>query len=174
MITDRLKFPDPPIPVFFGQEKARTPKKARISLPAEPLKILGKESKNAQKSKENRKMKRARKTKKTENWKVRVISELIRQSRNSRNSVEPKVRLQGYGYSLFCSHSSRCLKVLVWQYFEEAFRAPKARLNWYGFKGVSSHSSHCFGDLFPQYSGGSPEIVSHNGNTVTDFNLFRN
>ena len=24
---------------------------------------------------------------------------------------EPKVQLQGYGYSLFCSHSSRCLEV---------------------------------------------------------------
>ena len=29
------------------------------------------------------------------------------------NSVEPKVRLQGYGYNPFCSHSSRCLAVLV-------------------------------------------------------------
>ena len=28
-------------------------------------------------------------------------------------SVEPKVRLQGYGYNPFCSHSSRCLAVLV-------------------------------------------------------------
>ena len=28
-------------------------------------------------------------------------------------SVEPKVRLQGYGYNLFCSHSSHCLEVLV-------------------------------------------------------------
>ena len=28
-------------------------------------------------------------------------------------SGEPKVRLQGYGYSPFCSHSSRCLAVLV-------------------------------------------------------------
>ena len=28
-------------------------------------------------------------------------------------SVEPKVRLQGYGYSPFCSHSSFCLEVLV-------------------------------------------------------------
>ena len=28
-------------------------------------------------------------------------------------SVEPKVRLQGYGYNAFCSHSSRCLAVLV-------------------------------------------------------------
>ena len=27
-------------------------------------------------------------------------------------SVEPKVRLQGYGYNPFCSHSSRCLAVL--------------------------------------------------------------
>ena len=49
-------------------------------------------------------------------------------------SVEPKVRLQGYGYSLFCSHSSGCLEVLVGQYFEEAFCAPKVRLKWYGFK----------------------------------------
>ena len=29
------------------------------------------------------------------------------------DSVEPKVRLQGYCYSLFCPHSSRCLAVLV-------------------------------------------------------------
>ena len=28
-------------------------------------------------------------------------------------SVEPKVRLQGYGYNPFCSHSTRCLAVLV-------------------------------------------------------------
>ena len=28
-------------------------------------------------------------------------------------SVEPKVRLQGYGYNPFCSHSSRCLAVLA-------------------------------------------------------------
>ena len=71
-------------------------------------------------------------------------------------SVEPKVRLQGYGYNPFCSHSSRCLAVLVWQYFEEAFCAPKVRLKWYGFKGFPSHSSHCSGGLFPQYSGVSP------------------
>ena len=31
----------------------------------------------------------------------------------SKRSVEPKVRLQGYGYNPFCSHSSRCLAVLV-------------------------------------------------------------
>ena len=30
-----------------------------------------------------------------------------------RNSVAPKVRLQGYGYNPFCSHSTRCLAVLV-------------------------------------------------------------
>ena len=71
-------------------------------------------------------------------------------------SVEPKVRLQEYGYNPFCSHSSRCLAVLVWQYFEEAFCAPKVRLKWYGFKGFPSHSSHCSGGLFPQYSGVSP------------------
>ena len=71
-------------------------------------------------------------------------------------SVEPKVRLQGYGFNPFCSHSSRCLAVLVWQYFEEAFCAPKVRLKWYGFKGFPSHSSHCSGGLFPQYSGVSP------------------
>ena len=28
-------------------------------------------------------------------------------------SVEPKVRLQGYSYNPFCSHSSSCLAVLV-------------------------------------------------------------
>ena len=32
---------------------------------------------------------------------------------NFYKSVEPKVRLQGYGYSLFCSHSSRCLEALL-------------------------------------------------------------
>ena len=75
-------------------------------------------------------------------------------------SVEPKVRLEGYGYNPFCSHSSRCLAVLVWQYFEEAFCVPKVRLKWYGFKGFPSHSSHCSGGLFPQYSGGSPIYIS--------------
>ena len=73
-----------------------------------------------------------------------------------RRPLEPKVRLQGYGYKPFCSHSSRCLAVLVWQYFEEAFCATKVRLKWYGFKGFPSHSSHCSGGLFPQYSGVSP------------------
>ena len=68
----------------------------------------------------------------------------------------PKVQLQGYGYNPFCSHSSRCLAVLVWQYFEEAFCAPKVRLKWYGFKSFPSHNSHCSGGLFPQYSGVSP------------------
>ena len=61
--------------------------------------------------------------------------------------VEPKVRLQGYGYNPFCSHRSRCLAVLVWQYFEEAFCAPKVRLKWCGFKGFPSHSSHRSGPL---------------------------
>ena len=74
-------------------------------------------------------------------------------------SVEPKVRLQGYGYNPFCSHSSCCLEVLVWQYFEEAFCAPKVRLKWYGFKGFPSHSSHCSGGLFPQYSGSAHKIL---------------
>ena len=32
---------------------------------------------------------------------------------NLGGSVKPKVRLQGYGYNPFCSHSSRCLAVLV-------------------------------------------------------------
>ena len=71
-------------------------------------------------------------------------------------NLEPKVRLQEYGYNPFCSHGSRCLAVLVRQYFEEAFCAPKVRLKWYGFKGFPSHSSHCSGALFPQYSGVSP------------------
>ena len=75
-------------------------------------------------------------------------------------SVEPKVRLQGYGFNPLCSHSSRCLAVLVWQYFEEAFCAPKVRLKWYGFKGSPSHSSHCSRGLFPQYSGVSPKKVT--------------
>ena len=56
--------------------------------------------------------------------------------------MEPKVRLQGYGYNPFCSHSSRCLAVLVWQYFEEAFCAPKVRLQGYGYNPFCSHSSH--------------------------------
>ena len=79
-----------------------------------------------------------------------------------RNSPEERFsgRLQGYGYNPFCSHSSRCLAVLVWQYFEEAFCAPKVRLKWYGFKGFPSHSSHCSGGLFPQYSGVSPAFNS--------------
>ena len=34
-------------------------------------------------------------------------------SKSVKNSVEPKVRLRGYGYNPFCSHSSRCLAVLV-------------------------------------------------------------
>ena len=68
------------------------------------------------------------------------------------------VRLQGYGYNLFCSHSSCCLAVLVWQCFEEAFCAPKVQLKWYGFKGFPSHSSHCSGGLFPQCSGVSPDL----------------
>ena len=79
-----------------------------------------------------------------------------------RSSVEPKVRLQGYGYNPFCSHSSRCLAVLVWQSFEETFCAPKVRLKWYGFKGFPSHSSHCAGGFFPQYSGVSPNFQATN------------
>ena len=74
-----------------------------------------------------------------------------------KGSVAPKVRLQGYGYNPFCSHGSRCLAVLVWQYFEEAFCAPKGRLKWYGFKAFPSHSSHCSGGLFLHYSGVSPK-----------------
>ena len=66
--------------------------------------------------------------------------------------VESKVRLQGHGYNLFCSHSSCCLEAVLWQYFEEAVCAPKVRLKWYGFEGFSpDHSSHCCGGLFPQY-----------------------
>ena len=53
----------------------------------------------------------------------------------SRSSVEPKVQLRGYGHNLFCSHSSRCLEILVWQYFEEAFCAPK-----YGWSGTVSRA----------------------------------
>ena len=68
-------------------------------------------------------------------------------------SVEPKVRLEGYGYNPFCSHSSRCLAVLVWQYFEEALCTPKVRLKWYGFKGFPSHSSHCSGAFFHSTPG---------------------
>ena len=82
-------------------------------------------------------------------------------------SVEPKVRLQGYGYNPFCSHSSRCLAVLVWQYFDEAFCAPKVRLKWYGFKGFPSHSSHCSGGLFPQHSGVSPIKFHRSSQTGT-------
>ena len=74
--------------------------------------------------------------------------------------MEPKVLLQGYGYSLFCSHSARCLEVLAWQYFEEAFCAPKVRLKWYSFKGVPSHSSHFSGSLFPTILQGQPLVAS--------------
>ena len=69
------------------------------------------------------------------------------------SSVEPKVRLEGYGYNPFCSHSSRCLAVLVWQHFEEAFCAPKVRLKWYGLKGFPSHSSHALGAFFHSIPG---------------------
>ena len=71
--------------------------------------------------------------------------------------MEPKVRLQGYGYNPFCSHSSRCLAVLVWQCFEGAFCAPKVRLKWYGFKGFPSHSSHRSEGLFPTVLRGQPK-----------------
>ena len=74
-------------------------------------------------------------------------------------SVEPKVRLQVYGYNPFCSHSSRCLAVLVWQYCQGSFLCTQStRLKWYSFKGFPSHSSHCSGGLFPQYSGAKPEL----------------
>ena len=63
-------------------------------------------------------------------------------------STVARVRLQPV-----CSHSSRCLAVLVWQYFEEAFCTPKVRLKWSGFKGFPSHSSHCSGGLFPLLRG---------------------
>ena len=87
--------------------------------------------------------------------------------------MEPKVRLQGYGYNLFCSHRSRCLELLVWQYFEEAFCAPKIRLKWYGFKGFPSHNSHCSGGLFPQHSGVSPKMASFSETPVcSQFCLF--
>ena len=73
-------------------------------------------------------------------------------------SVEPKARLQGYGYNLFCSHRSHRLEVLVLQCFEVAFCAPKVRLKWYGFKGIGSHSSSCSGGFFFS-SGGSPNFL---------------
>ena len=90
-------------------------------------------------------------------------------------SVEPKVRLQGYGYNPFCSHSSRCLAVLVWQYFEEAFCAPKVRLKWYGFKGFPSHSSHCFGAFFHSTPGSAqhskPGLGLRNWSCLKQINL---
>ena len=49
--------------------------------------------------------------KKWEKWEKNL--ENSPRSKLGKNSVEPKVRLQGYGYNLFCSHSSRCLAVLV-------------------------------------------------------------
>ena len=78
--------------------------------------------------------------------------------KNLNGSVEPKVWLQGYAYSLFGSHSSRCLEVVLWQCFEEVFCAPKVRLKRYGFRGVPSHHSHCCGPgaLVPQHSGDRP------------------
>ena len=62
------------------------------------------------------------------------------EARRGRNFIPPPssyppTHYQGYGYSLFCSHSPRCLKAPLWQYFEEAFCAPKAQLKWYSFKG---------------------------------------
>ena len=47
------------------------------------------------------------------------------------NSVEPKVRLQGYGYSPLCSHSS--IAFVAWKRLAdstlgEAFGAPRVRL----------------------------------------------
>ena len=94
-------------------------------------------------------------------------------ARGHPTSVEPKVRLEGYGYDRFCSHSSRCLAVLVWQYFEEAFCAPKVRLKRHGFKGFPSHSSHCSGGLFPQYSGVSPQLPFATTTLPTRKNDFR-
>ena len=50
--------------------------------------------------------------------------------------MEPKVRLQGYGYNPFCSHSSRCLAVLVWQSaLRKLFVHPK-----YGWNGTVSRA----------------------------------
>ena len=112
--------------------------------------LPGKEGNNAQKSKRflaKRKKqgipKKARKGRSgLFHWEKRNASKMhqkcVRNSSKMRGahfSVELKVRLEGYGYNLFCSHSSRCLAALVWQYFEEAFCAPKVRLKWYSFKG---------------------------------------
>ena len=66
--------------------------------------------------------------------------------------------IQRTAASPFCSHSSRCLEVLVSLYFEEAFCAPKVWLTWYGFKGVCSHSSHCSGGLLSTAS--AAKIIS--------------
>ena len=66
-------------------------------------------------------------------------------------SVKPKVQLQGYGYSLFCSpHSSRRLAVLVWQYLEDALCARWDGTVWSAFPLIALivlvaffHSSQC-------------------------------
>ena len=55
-------------------------------------------------------------------------------------SVEPKVQLWGYGYSLFA-----LIALFAWKYLFDStlmkfFCAPKVQ---YGFKGVPCHSSHC-------------------------------
>ena len=45
--------PDPPIPASLATKNKDPPKKARISLPAEPLKSLEKRAKTHQKAREN-------------------------------------------------------------------------------------------------------------------------
>ena len=62
---------------FFAQKKKSkdTPKKARISLSAEPLKSQEKKGKNAQRSKENRHNEKSKENeKKNKDWRVRDVA----------------------------------------------------------------------------------------------------
>ena len=56
-------YPNPPILAFFGKKSNDAPKKARISLSAEPFKIPGKKGSTHKKARKNAKRKKARKTK---------------------------------------------------------------------------------------------------------------
>ena len=104
--------------VLFGhafplQAKRETPKKARVFLFAEPLKILGKDRKNPQKkSKGNRKTKKARNSKKkrkiikkkNKDWRVRVGGQ---QDRNAKYVFsERKRHINFFHINFLCRPSS--------------------------------------------------------------------
>ena len=63
--------------LFFWQKSEDPPKKARISLPAEPLKSLEKRAKTHEKARKTAKTKKKRGKQKNEDWKVRAKVELI-------------------------------------------------------------------------------------------------